>query len=204
MTKKNQSNSEEHENKTAEQEEVAAKPTANESEERAAETASTEEFTVEEQLAQAKEESRQNQERYLRTVADWENYRRRMTREKEELRQHVTAGLVEEFLPVLDNIALGLQTAANHPEAENVTKGFAMVADQIRSILERNGVTEINPEGEVFDPHAHESLSHQAHDEIPEGNVAQVIRKGYSLNGRLLRPASVVVSSGPAADEKES
>jgi molecular chaperone GrpE len=154
--------------------------------------------SIEEQLQAAREESRQNQERYLRAVADWENYRRRATREKDELRQYATSSLVEEFLPVLDNLTLGLQSAANHPEAANVAQGFQMVADQIRAILERNGLVELNPQGEAFDPHQHESLTQQPHDEIPEGHVVQVIRKGYSLNGRLLRPASVLVSSGPA------
>lgn len=153
---------------------------------------------IEQQLQAAREESRQNQERYLRAVADWENFRRRVAREKDELRQYAVGGLVEEFLPVLDNLSLGLQSASNHPEAANVAQGFQMVADQIRAILERNGLQEVSPEGEPFDPHQHESLTHQPHDEIPEGHVVQVIRKGYSLNGRLLRPASVLVSSGPA------
>ena len=155
--------------------------------------------SLQKELAAAQDESRQNHERYLRAVADWENYRRRVAREKDELRQHVVSGLVEEFLPVLDNLDLGLQTAANHPEAASVAQGFQMVADQIRGILERNGVSAIDPVGEAFDPHQHESLSQQPHPEVPEGNVVQVIRKGYKLNTRLLRPASVMVSSGPVA-----
>ncbi len=194
MTKKNQTNSGEN------QEDVSKEATEVHLEEASGETAPS----IEDQLAQAKEEGRQNYERYLRTVADWENYRRRVTREKEELRVHAISGLLEDFLPVLDNLELGLKTAANHPEAENVAQGFSMVADQIRSTLQRNGVTEINPAGESFDPHVHESLNHQPHDEIPEGHVVQVIRKGYSLNGRLLRPASVVVSSGLAAETGEA
>ncbi len=169
----------------------------------AAEGAETGDLSLEEQLERAREESRQNQERYLRAIADWENFRRRTVREKDELRQHVIGGLLEDFLPVLDNLELGLQTAANHPEAENVAKGFALVAEQIRSVLERHGLTEIQAEGQVFDPHAHESLSYQPHDEIEEGRIVQVIRKGYALNGRLLRAAAVVVSSGPAADDKK-
>lgn len=196
MTKKNQPNSEEKQDKEPNQEQSAEESAVNPEEQASS--------SIEEELARAKDESRQNYELYLRTVADWENYRRRMTREKEELRQHVLAGLLEEFLPVLDNLGLGLQTAANHPEAEKVVQGFSMVADQIRGILEKNGVSEINPEGEPFDPHSHESLTHQPHADVPEGQVAQVIRRGYSLNGRLLRPASVVVSSGPAAETEET
>lgn len=155
-----------------------------------------------EQLEAAREESRLNHERYLRAVADWENYRRRMTREKEELRQIAVSGLVEQFLPVLDNLDIGLKSAANHPEAAKVTEGFQMVADQIVGILEQNGVKTVAPEGEAFDPHHHEALSHHPHDEVPEGHVVQVVRKGYLLNGRLLRPASVTVSSGAGSGEE--
>ncbi len=158
------------------------------------------ENSLEKDLQVAREEARVNHERYLRTVADWENYRRRMTREKEELRQFALEGLLEDFLPVLDNFRLGLQSAESQPEAAGVTEGFKMVANQIHGLLEKNGLTEINPESGEFDPHQHESVSHQPHDEIPDGHVVQVIRKGYSLNGRLLRPATVIVSSGPAKD----
>lgn len=193
MTKKNESISDKNEKP----EEQVAENAAGGSDPEApvAEEASS---SAAEQLAAAQEESRQHYERYLRSVADLENYRRRATREREELRRASVSGLLEEFLPVLDNLDLGLQTAANHPEAANVAQGFEMVADQIRAILERQGVQEIHPQGEAFDPHKHESLTHQPHDEIPDGHVVQVIRKGYSLNERLLRPASVVVSSGPA------
>lgn len=194
MTKKNKVISDEQEEAEAREVESAEKQAAADPEEPAPAAPSS----VEDQLAAAKAESSENYQRYLRSVADLENYRRRMTREKEELRQYSVAGLLEEFLPVLDNLDLGLQTAANHPEAANVAQGFAMVADQIRAILERNGVHEIKPEGEPFDPHQHESLSHQLDSGVPEGHVVQVVRKGYSLNGKLLRPASVVVSSGPA------
>ena len=121
-----------------------------------------------------------------------------MIREKEELRKFALERLMEDFLPILDSFALGFQSAANVSDAANVTEGFKMVADQIKGLLERNGLVEIDPEGQAFDPHQHEAVSHQPHTEISEDHVAHVIRKGYSLNGRLLRPASVVVSSGPA------
>jgi molecular chaperone GrpE len=197
MTKKNQPVSDKNENLEGDQQ-PAGEEVAPSNPEPAAEQ---EVPAADDQLAAAREESRQNYERYLRAVSDLENYRRRMTREKEELRRLAVSGVVEEFLPVLDNLDLGLQTAAKHPEAANVAQGFQMVADQIRSILERNGVSEINPAGEAFDPHKHESLAHQPHEEVPDGHVVQVIRKGYALNERLLRPASVLVSSGPAAPE---
>src|SRR5690625_5149566 len=201
MTNKNQSNAEDQKEPLNDPEAESMESSA--SEESAAES-SAESVSLEDQLEQAKEESRENYERYLRTVADWENYRRRMTREKEELRQLATASLIEEFLPVVDNLALGLETAANHPEAKEVAAGFAMVGNQIRAIFEQNGVTEIDPLGEAFDPHHHEAMAHQPSDEVPEGDVFQVIRKGYLMNGRLLRAASVLVSSGPSKEAEES
>jgi len=148
-------------------------------------------------LEAAREEGRRHYERFLRLTADFENYRRRMLREKEELRQFAMTSFVEEFLPVLDNIALGLQTAENHPEAAGVTAGFRMVAEQIRGILSRQGVEEVDPAGQPFDPHRHESVVSQPDPDIPEGHVIHVVRRGYLLNGRLIRPATVVVSSGP-------
>ncbi|HLS27822.1 MAG TPA: nucleotide exchange factor GrpE, partial [Opitutales bacterium] len=171
MTNKNQSKAEEQKDSQVDSEDVSTESPASDSQEQ---TPAEEPLTIEAQLEQAKEESRKNHERYLRAVADWENYRRRMTREKEELRKHVTASLIEEFLPVLDNLALGLQTAANHPEAKNVAQGFAMVGDQIRAIFEQNGVSEIDPLGEPFDPHQHEAMAHQPDDTVAEGHVMQV------------------------------
>src|SRR5690625_7627543 len=113
-----------------------------------------------------------------------------MTREKEELRKHVTASLIEEFLPVLDNLALGLQTAANHPEAKNVAQGFALVGDQIRAIFEQNGVSEIDPPGEPLDPHQREAMAHQPDDSVAAGHVMHVVRSGYAMDARVQRAAT--------------
>lgn len=152
--------------------------------------------SVEEQLSAAREESRNNYERYLRAVADMENYRRRVLREKEELRKYSVSSIVEGLLPSLDNLRLGIESAKQHPEAKVMTEGFEMVFNQMKSALAEHGLEEIHPEGEHFDPHQHEATAQEPHVDIPEGHVTRVVRKGYSLNGRLLRPASVVVSSG--------
>jgi molecular chaperone GrpE len=76
-----------------------------------------------------------------------------------------------------------------------------MVLEQLKGVLDRHGLKEVNPAGQEFDPHLHESISHQPSGEVPEGHVLQVVRVGYTLHGRLLRPASVVLSSGPAKKE---
>ncbi len=153
----------------------------------------------EEQLAAAKAEAAAHYDRYMRAMADHDNFRKRSTREKDELRQYAAGRVLEDLLPVLDNLALGLN-ASKQPNAElkTLTGGVEMVLTQLKTALNSHGLTEINPVGQPFDAHQHEAISQQPSADIPEGSVITVVRIGYSLNGRLLRPASVVVSSGPA------
>jgi molecular chaperone GrpE len=159
-------------------------------------------ISLEEQLAAAKKEAADNYDHYLRAVADLENYRRRATREKDELRQHAAVNLLQHLLPVLDTLQLSLAAARQQTDAKTITDGVAMVLEQFRGVLSRHGLKEVNPVGQKFDPHLHESLSHQPSPEVPEEHVLQVVRTGYTLHGRLLRAASVILSSGPAKGAK--
>lgn len=156
------------------------------------------------ELAAARREAAANHDRYLRSVADLENFRRRTVREKDELRQFAASRVLEDLLPVMDNLGLGL-AAAKQPGADlsKLTGGIEMVLSQLKSALANHGLKEITPVGQPFDANLHESISAQPSSEIPEGNVVTVVRSGYSLNGRLLRPASVVVSSGPGKETKK-
>lgn len=156
---------------------------------------------AEDPLAAAKREAAVNYDRYLRAVADLENFRRRTTREKEELRQFATASLLQGILPVLDNLQLGVAAARQQTDTTTIVDGVAMVLEQFKAVLTHHGLREVNPVGQKFDPHRHESISHQPSPEVPEEHVLQVVRIGYTLHGRLLRPASVVLSSGPAKKE---
>jgi molecular chaperone GrpE len=149
-------------------------------------------------LAAAKKESAANYDRYTRAVADLENFRKRTVREKDELRQFATAGVVEDIIPILDNLSLGLAASRQQTDVKPIVEGIGLVLEQFKSTLGKHGLKEINPQGLAFDPNLHDCISHQPNAEIPEEKVSQVVRLGYSLNGRLLRPASVVVSSGPA------
>ncbi|MBX3750534.1 MAG: nucleotide exchange factor GrpE [Opitutaceae bacterium] len=153
----------------------------------------------EEQLAAAKAEAASNFDRYMRAMADLDNLRKRTAREKDELRQYAAGRVLEDLLPVLDNLGLGI-AAAKQPGAEvkALVGGVEMVLTQLKTALGNHGLTEINPLGQPFDAHQHEAISQQPSAEVPEGSVTNVIRIGYALNGRLLRPAAVVVSSGPA------
>ena len=156
--------------------------------------------TLEEQLAATRQEAAASYDRYTRAVADLENFRKRTIREKDELRQFAASNLMEDVIPVLDNLSLGLAAARLQNDGKSIIDGVTSVLEQFKNTLARHGLKEINPAGQRFDPHFHECIAHQPSSEVPEENVMQVVRLGYSLNGRLLRPASVIVSSGPAKD----
>jgi molecular chaperone GrpE len=151
-----------------------------------------------EQIAAARKEAAASHERFLRAVADLENYRKRTLREKDELRQSATAAVLDDIIPILDNLALGLAAAKQQTEVKSVVGGIGLVLEQFKAALTRHGLKEINPEGVAFDPHVHECIAHQPSDNVAAEHVMQVVRLGYMLNSRLLRPASVMVSSGPA------
>ncbi len=161
--------------------------------------------SVDEQLAAARAEATAAQERYLRSIADLENFRKRVVREKDELRQFAAANVVEDLIPILDNLGLGLAAAKQQSgDAKSIVDGVSMVLEQFKGALGRHGLKEINPAGAAFDPHQHDCISHQPDEKVPEEKVISVVRLGYSLNGRLLRPASVIVSSGPAKPETKA
>ena len=153
---------------------------------------------LETELAAARKEAAENYERYLRAIADHENYRKRTLREKDEIRQFAATRVLEDLMPVLDTLGLA-RAAVEAPGADvkALAGGVTMVIDQLRSVLDQHGLKSIDPKGQPFDPNLHEAISQQPSADVPEGNVIQVVRAGYQLNGRLLRAASVVVSGGP-------
>ena len=153
------------------------------------------------ELEKAQAEAAEMKTRYLRSVADMENYRKRMAREKQDIIRGAAASVIESLLPVLDNMKLGLQAAENHPEAKDVTTGFKMVEDQLKKSLSEQGLEELVPDGQAFDPNLHECIAHQPSGEVAEDHVIQTVRAGYRLNDRLIRAANVIVSSGPEKED---
>lgn len=148
-------------------------------------------------LAKAQAELLKTKEAYLRSVAEFDNYRRRNNEEKPKLANYAKGDLAKDLFPVLDNFKLGLEAAEKqHPEAKSITEGFAMIAAQIQNALARHNIVEINPLGEPFDPNEQESLTSRPSDNVPEDHVLFVHRVGYKIGDRLLRPASVVISAG--------
>ena len=129
---------------------------------------------------------------YLRLAADFDNYRKRVAREHAELTTRANERLVNELLPVLDDLERALEAAAEHEEAK-LEEGVQLVHRSLASLLERHGLKEIDTEG-AFDPHVHEALLAQPAEDAEEGSVLQVLQKGYRLGDKVLRPARVIVA----------
>ena len=135
----------------------------------------------------------------IRTAAELENYRKRMSREQLDAVRYGNQGLLEEVLPVLDNFDMGMQAAAQE-EGSMLYMGMKMVQKQIEDFLSSQGVTEIPAEvGGDFDPNLHEAISQEPSDEVPADKIIRVVRKGYKMGDRLLRPSNVLVSLGDEA-----
>lgn len=151
--------------------------------------------TLQAELAKAKDEAKKNYDSFLRSVADLDTFRRRMQRDMEEIRKFSIQPLVEELLPVIDNLELGLNHAKKSGDVKELVVGIEMVLTQIKRVFANFGIEEINPLGKDFDPKFHECVKHEPSKGVDENKVASVMRTGYVLNGRLIRPASVIVSS---------
>jgi molecular chaperone GrpE len=135
----------------------------------------------------------------LRSQADFENFRKRAIREKEDAVKYANASFLERLIPLVDNFELGLNAARSNAENSPILAGMEMVAKQLTDFLTASGVEPINAEGQVFDPNLHEAVAQEESATAAEGVVARQLRKGFKLRDRLLRPAMVVVSKGPAA-----
>lgn len=137
----------------------------------------------------------------IRNAAELDNYRKRMSREKLDAVRYGNQGLLEELLPVLDNFDMGMQAAAQE-EGSMLYMGMQMIQKQISEFLSSQNVSEIGADvGGVFDPAIHEALSQEPSEDIEEGKIVRVLRKGYQIGDRLLRPSNVVVAiSADAAD----
>lgn len=129
---------------------------------------------------------------YLRLAADFDNYRKRVAREQVELTRRANERILNELLPVLDDLERALEAAAEHEEAK-LEEGVRLVHRSLLGLVERHGLSEIETEG-AFDPHVHEALLAQPGEGAEEGSVLQVLQKGYRLGDKVLRPARVIVA----------
>jgi molecular chaperone GrpE len=134
----------------------------------------------------------------LRSQADFENYKKRSAREKEEAIKYANSSLLQRLVAIVDNFELGLAAAKEHGKKSPIYSGMVLVQKQLNDLLAENGLQPIEAEGKQFDPNLHEAIAHEPSDQFPEGIVLRQVRRGYRFKDRLLRPAKVVVSSGPA------
>ncbi|MEP6822566.1 MAG: nucleotide exchange factor GrpE [Chthoniobacterales bacterium] len=135
----------------------------------------------------------------LRSQADFDNYKKRAAREKEDAIKFANSSLLERLIAIVDNFELGLNAARGEGEKSPIFSGMGMVLKQLTDFLADNGLQPIDSEGKKFDPNLHEAIAHEPNDKVAEGVVIRQTRRGYRLRDRLLRPSSVVVSSGRAA-----
>ncbi|MFN3412865.1 MAG: nucleotide exchange factor GrpE [Thermoanaerobaculum sp.] len=146
---------------------------------------------LQEELARLQEELNRFRELYLRKLADFENFRKRKEKEVEDFRLAAHADLVRDVLPVLDNLERAL--AGPEGDGSGIRAGVELVLRQLKDVLSRYGLVELNPQAEAFDPRFHEAIARQEREDLQCDQVLEVLQKGYTLRGKLLRPALVVV-----------
>ena len=180
---------------------------------RASDAASTDKMTIEllaQELQELKllheeklKESEEQAEQLLRLQAEFENFRRRNLKEKQESFKFGHQNLVKDLLSTVDNLERALEHVAQHagPEVRGILDGVGLVHREILGALAKHGVTEIQAEGQIFDPAVHEAMGQIPNGAVPANTVLQVLQKGYLIHDRMLRPARVIVSREPTEEE---
>lgn len=162
---------------------------ASETAEPAAEQAPSAEDSLKAELAAAND-------RNLRLMAEFDNFRRRSAREQLEIIETANGKLLEKLSEVLDNFERAFAAENKAKDLDTFEKGMQMIHDQFAKVLTDAGLEQLDPTGEEFDPNCHEALMQQPSEEIPENHVVTVFMKGYKLKNKILKPAKVIVSSG--------
>ncbi|MEJ2247376.1 MAG: nucleotide exchange factor GrpE [Acidobacteriota bacterium] len=163
---------------------------------------------AEAELKEARTESAEWQDRFLRKAAEFENFRKRTEKEKAESAILAKSSLLQEFLPIADAFERALESMDQGKgvlnELDQYHEGVELLYKQLLDTLGRIGVVPIESEGKPFDPHLHEALSRKENPDYEEDTVIQELRRGYLFKDRLLRPAQVIVAFNPEAEDKES
>ncbi len=152
------------------------------------------------EVEQLRRELEEKSDRYLRALAEMENTKRRAQREREEYIRYANESLIRELLPALDNFDRALEAARARGEAASMVEGIELIQRELLKVLERFGVERYSALGATFDPARHEAVSRVVSPEHPENTVVGETLRGYALNGRVLRPALVTVSTAPDGD----
>ena len=155
--------------------------------EESAETAAEEDKQTETETKAAEAES----ERYMRLMAEFQNFKRRAAREKSDIHAYANEKIIGELLPVLDNFERALQTESG--DLESYSKGMELIFTQLKTALEHAGLEEIKALGEDFDPNVHNAVMTEDSEEHDDGKISKVLQKGYKLNDKVIRPSMVAV-----------
>jgi molecular chaperone GrpE len=147
------------------------------------------------ELAALREERDALQDRLLRTAAEFDNYRKRIDRERRDMTEFAASDILRELLPIVDNFERALQAPAP-PEAEAFRTGVELIHKQMLDLLRKRGVTPIEALGAEFDPNVHQAVIHEVSERHREGEITEELQRGYKLGERLLRPAMVKVAKG--------
>ena len=157
---------------------------------------------LEKDLQETKDELAEQKDKFVRLQAETDNFRKRLSREKEEFSQYANERLFKALIPIFDNFERALEASSN--DAKSLKKGLDMILKQFSSFLEKEKVEPIKAVGEKFDPAIHEVLSSEESDDHEEDTIISQFVKGYTINHRVLRPAQVVISKKPLVELKES
>ena len=184
---------EEQKTECPEAEEAAAEETA-EGEGKAAEENGAEETAEAGEDKAAEEEKKaeeQESERYMRLMAEFQNFKRRAAREKSDIHAYANEKIIGELLPVLDNFERALETKSD--DVEGYAKGMELIFTQLKTALEHAGLAEIPAQGEEFDPNVHNAVMTEDSEELEDNHISKVLQKGYKLNDKVIRPSMVAV-----------
>lgn len=144
------------------------------------------------------------QDRYLRAKAELENAKKRSQREASEIRENTKISTIQEFFSVLDHFQMAMDHVDQTPDVETLKQGMNMILGEFRRTFEALGVETLNATGREFNPNEHDAVAQEPSDSVPKDHVLRQWKCGYRMGGRLLRPASVIVSSGPETPGEET
>ncbi len=161
----------------------------------AEEAKAPEEKSLEQRVQELEQENEELQNRLLRLQADFDNYRKRMRSEMSEVQERANVELLQKILPVLDNLKRAALAAEETAEEGSIKEGVQMITKQLEDLLEKEGVTPIECEGQPFDPTCHDAVVQEPSDDHPPNTVLEELQKGYRLKDKVLRPSIVKVSS---------
>ena len=156
---------------------------------------------LEKDLLDVKNELTEQKDKFVRLQAETDNFRKRLSREKEEFSQYANERLFKELLPIFDNFERALEDPSN--DIKSLKEGLAMILKQFSSFLEKEKVEPIEAIGKKFDPMIHEVLTSEESSEHEENTIISQFVKGYTINNRVIRPSQVVISKKPSLESEE-